>query len=114
MPLMLHAFREGGWAMWLILAIGLGTLALSIRSLTTPQPADRNLIAAAVATFMAGVVGTVSGLIATMHYIQAGRGDGESPLMLVIYGTGESLNNLALAGTLVTLAAVIRAFRLRS
>jgi len=96
---MLNAIREGGWPMYVVLAVGVTSLTAAYRY---SRDGRRDLLGLvlglAAATLFAGVFGTVAGMMVSVDHI------GEVPpdqRWIVLIGFKESLNNLALASVVV-------------
>lgn len=109
-----RAFVEGGWGMIPTALLGTLALALALRHALSPK---RELVPLIVGlgtgSLLAGMLGFVTGLIATARYI--GVDAPENPIPLAIAGTGESLHNVAAAlmlTTLASIAATIGAYRM--
>ncbi|MEI8255657.1 MAG: hypothetical protein WCJ30_08300 [Deltaproteobacteria bacterium] len=87
----------------------IGLLFIVATLLYLARPSHRSLsfaIRLGVVDLLAGVLGTVTGLISTARYAT----DRPEPVRVAIVGTGESLNNLALAFVILTLGALIVSF----
>lgn len=110
---MLEAFRLGGWGMFPTLICGALTIAVSVRYAARPERRFIPLLVTTnVMTIVAGMLGFVTGLIATANYMHQVE-QTKVPLITVI-GAGESLHNIALALILMMLAAIassVGAFR---
>src|ERR1043165_8178153 len=94
-------WRAGGWGMFPTLGFGIVLLVVAARYAALPE---RRLVPLIVGTGMltllAGLLGFVTGLIATCRYVTL-----ETRPTIVVAGIGESLVNVALALSLVVLAA---------
>ena len=101
---MLDAFRMGGWGMAPTALFGLLLLAASIRYLVSP---DRRFIplqlSLGIMTIASGALGFVTGVMRSLSHIGEVAPDKR---WIWAYGVSESMNNLALALALITLAAV--------
>ena len=94
---MLHFIREGGWPIFIVLLSGAASLGTALRY---SRDGQKNLlgvaIALAAATLVAGLFGSVAGIMKSAEYI------GDLPpdqKWIVVLGVKESLNNAALALT---------------
>lgn len=102
---MKEAFLEGGWGMYPILVFGLALLAVSGRHALSPDRKALPVIAAlSGVTFVAGVLGFVSGLIATTRCI--GDVSADRTAATALTGFGESLNDVAFALCFLVLAGL--------
>lgn len=115
MSFVAQAFHEGGWGMWPTLVLGTLALALAVRNAASPKPATMPLIVGlGAATLLAGALGVVTGLVATVRTVQRLPVADQASTALV--GVGESLMNAVLAlllATLVALAAGVGGYRQR-
>ena len=106
---MKQAFLEGGWGMYPILVFGLVLLAASGRHALSP---DRNALpvigALGLVTFVAGLLGFVTGVITTTRYL--GEVPADRMPTIALAGVGESLNNVAFALCFLVLAGLCVAF----
>jgi NADH:ubiquinone oxidoreductase subunit 6 (subunit J) len=110
---MRDAFLMGGWGMVPTLLFGVLMIAASIRYAVRPE---RRLIplqlSLGLITFFAGVLGCVTGVIKSLTALDALPADRH---WIWIVGLGEALNCIALAFSLLivaALAASVGAFRL--
>ncbi|HXI58826.1 MAG TPA: hypothetical protein VNO55_22320 [Polyangia bacterium] len=101
---MSEAFRNGGWGMYPTLAFGMLMIGVSLAYAFKPERRFIPLqISLGIMTLVAGSLGFVTGLIKSLgaiHQVPEGR------RFIWLIGLGESLNNVALALTLVVLAAL--------
>lgn len=108
-----EAFRNGGFGMIPTAIFGLMMVAASIKYAMTPERRFVPLqISLALLTLTSAGFGFVTGLIKSTEAI-AGAGDNMRWIWIV--GLGESLNNIALAlglGTIAALAAGIGGLRI--
>ncbi len=92
---MLHFIREGGWPIFIVLTSGAASFGTALRYSRDGQKNLRGVaIALAAATLIAGLFGTVAGVMKSAEYI------GDLPpdqKWIVWLGVKESLNNFALA-----------------
>lgn len=101
---MVEAFYLGGWGMYPTALFGLLLIGASIRYAVKPEARVVPLqIALGLLTLFAGMLGFVTGLIATFSHMGNVPGDGSSKWIPLI-GAGESLHNVALALALVIVA----------
>lgn len=105
---MLEAFRLGGWGMFPTLFFGLLLLACSVRYAVKPERRWIPIqIALALVTFSSGMLGFVTGLIATTTYL--GGVDTADVARIGAIGFGESLHNVGLALIALTLGSLTAA-----
>jgi hypothetical protein len=92
---MLNAIREGGWPMFIVLAVGVTSLTAAFRYSRDGRKDLLGLVLGlGAATLFAGLFGTVVGVMVSVEHV------GELPpdqRWIVLLGLKESLNNLALA-----------------
>jgi hypothetical protein len=92
---MLNFIREGGWPMFIVLAVGAASLSAAIRY---SRDGRKDLLGVVLglgaATLLFGVFGTVAGIIASVDHI---RDLPPESRWIVVVGFKESVNNLALA-----------------
>lgn len=106
---MIDLFLAGGFMMFFILAIGLVALGWSLRFALRPDRRHVPVIGwLAVATGFAAVTGTCAGFAAVCVHIPNNPEWAHSPdlALLVMTGIGESLSNVLLGGTLLSLVAL--------
>ena len=97
------AFIEGGWVMWPTLALGAFALALALRHAVTPRAQHVPLIVGlGVGTLLAGTLGVVAGVMATLGHAAASA----EPGLLMMVGVRESLHNAGLSLALATFVAI--------
>jgi hypothetical protein len=99
-----HMFQDGGFGMYPTAVAGLLLLAVAIRYAVRPE--DRWVplqVALAIMTLSMGAASFVTGLISTTTSIDMVR---EKAAIVGALGFGESLNNLALALSLIAIASV--------
>jgi hypothetical protein len=104
---MLNAIREGGWPMFIVLAVGAASLSAAIRY---SRDGRRDLLGVAVglalATLLAGLCGTAMGVMASFGHIRevpAPEGD----RWIVLIGVKESLHNLVLGSVVAFIDALL-------
>lgn len=98
---MLNALEAGGWGMYPTLLFGLVLLGVSCGHGMKPDSRRIPLLGClALLTLCSGMLGFITGLMATSMYVQMEPDIGR----LVVQGVGESCNNLALAFLLLTLS----------
>jgi hypothetical protein len=106
------AFRSGGWGMYPTLVFGMLMIAASVAYALKPERRLVPLqISLGVMTLVTGSLGFVTGLIKSLGAIHQVPADQR---FIWLIGLGESLNNVALALTLVVLGALaisVGAFR---
>jgi len=101
---MLEVLREGGWGMYPTLVFGLVALGAALRFAVRADPRLRGFIdSLARAVIFFAVTGFVTGLISTAGYVEAHDLRGGEALMTLMAGAKESLHNLALGFTVVSL-----------
>ena len=103
---MAQFYMEGGWGMYpttlfgvLLVAAGLAYAALPERRFVPL------LVSLGVVVFGSGLLGTVTGFIATFGYV--GRVPEAQQRAITLAGVSESLNNLVLAFIFIVLATLI-------
>jgi hypothetical protein len=108
-----QAFHNGGWGMYPTLVLGTLMIAASIAYALRPERQLVPLqISLGIMTLVVGSLGFVTGVIKSLtaiHQVPAEQ------RFIWLIGLGESLNNVALALTLVALGALaisVGAFRL--
>jgi hypothetical protein len=101
---MIEAFHMGGWGMFPTATFGLLLVAAALRYALTPE---RRLVPLVISlgllTCASGGLGFVTGLIKSALAIE---GAGPDKRWIWVLGMGESLNNVALALALSTIAAL--------
>ncbi len=107
--------REGGIAMWVVLAFGLTALISAIAFAGRPAPHSvRFVVAMMVATLFAALNGFVAGVANTLTYVTREEVRGTPDMLTILLrGISESLANPILGFTLLTLAAFVTAVGLR-
>jgi hypothetical protein len=100
-----HAFHQGGWGMYPTLIFGVLAMAAALAYAVRPERRFVPLqISLGIMTLVCGSLGFVTGLIKSLTAIYQVTPD-ERFVWLI--GLGESLNNVALALTLIMLAALV-------
>jgi hypothetical protein len=100
-----ESFRDGGFPMFFVLGFGVVLMAISARYAYRPESRLVPLLVSTGAlTLFSGCFGFVSGVIATTR-AAAKLDDGRSVIAMI--GFGESLNNLAWAFALISLATIL-------
>lgn len=103
---MLEAFKFGGWGMYPTLVFGALTIAAAASYARTPERRRLTLLAIlSVVTLVAGLLGFTTGLMVTLD----GAAGTPNQSAIIAAGTFESLNNVALALTLLALSGVVAA-----
>ena len=109
----INAFHEGGILMWPTLLLGCLALALAATHAIRPNHRrSRAALTMVLATLLTGALGTVAGVMASIHYIAQLPPDEQ--LATALIGLRESLHGFALAlllGALAALASSIGHFR---
>ncbi len=100
----IEMFREGGFGMFPTLGFGVWALYEALRQARRPTPRHPASIALALATVLAGTLGTLTGIIKTLG--AASSAPPPEHLTLVLIGVSESLHNLVLALILVLLTVL--------
>ncbi|HTM20134.1 MAG TPA: hypothetical protein VL172_06500 [Kofleriaceae bacterium] len=111
---MLDFMREGGYAMWFILAVG--GAALVNAGLYVRKPEDRRvavLRTLSLSTIFVTLSGVVSGFAMTLHGVGENPDLGKDASRILMIGLAESLANAILGFTLLGLAWMIAAFGAR-
>lgn len=108
-------FLDGGFGMFPTLALGATAFVLALRHAMLPKPEIMPLIVGfGLATLLSGGLGLVTGLVATLKFVQQLPPVQQGPVVMI--GIGESLANAVLAlalATLVALAAGVGGYRAR-
>jgi hypothetical protein len=113
---MLEFFRDGGWGMYPTVLFGFLLVASGFLYLVRPESRYVAVVfCTALLTVGAGLLGTLTGLIATFRYLD--HVPQPDQMKIAALGCAESLNDIVLALILVviaglpTLAGVIRSIR---
>jgi hypothetical protein len=105
---MWHAFQAGGWAMYFILAFGLSAVYAAARFFWRGEAAfalfSRTMMRS---TGLSALFGFLIGMIAVANYIGEHAKTLDDRIVILIEGTGESLNNLTLGLLLITLSTLL-------
>jgi hypothetical protein len=108
---MLEMFREGGFPMWVILALGLVSLAAGLRAVM--KPSERRIVSLqhfSGATLYATLVGLTAALGAVFHHAPGFAEEHGLPVQAaVLQGLGESMSPVIMGFTFLAIAAVFRA-----
>ena len=101
-------FAAGGWGMYPVMVFGFLLLATTVLHVLRPEPRFQRLIGwLGIATFGAGLLGTVTGICNSAHYLD--QVPPVDQLKIFALGCEESLHNLVLALIIIVLTAVIGA-----
>jgi hypothetical protein len=99
-------YAAGGWGMHPTSIFGFFLVAASALYALRPRPASALLIALlSLVTFGAGLLGTVTGICQTLHYLE--KVEPAKQLSIMALGIEESLHNIVLALILIVLGGVI-------
>ncbi len=102
---MWEMFQLGGFVMFPVAIFGVLTVLLSAKYGALPSVLEQSrLRTASLLTLICGTLGTVVGLMVSMHYA-AGKPEQGTFIAL---GSYESLHNLALALTLLAVSGIVR------
>ncbi len=113
---MLDFMRAGGYAMWVILAVGGTSLGLAVSFAV--RPSERKLAIfrpLSVSVVFLTLSGLFAGLGATMHHVTTDPRYADSPELhkWVMMGIGESTANAILGFSLLALAWLVTAVGMR-
>jgi hypothetical protein len=104
-PMFANFFRDGGWGMYPTSICGFLLLAAGFLYLLRPESRYTPLVfCLGFMTIIAGVLGTLTGLITTFRYLQDVTPADQ--LKIAALGAAESTNNMVLALVLTFLAAL--------
>ncbi len=104
---MLTMFLEGGFAMFVILGLGLVTLALAMHAAARPSKARLDLVRhLSRATLYSALVGLVSAFAAVLHNAPKYTTPDLDLPHIVLQGIGESMGAPILGFTLLSLIAI--------
>ena len=102
----------GGYGMFILLALGVAILIPAVKFARNADPQRLSLIRAlTVAIAFATVVGVTSGFAATCHYV-VGH-EPKEPLPVLLQGFAESVTNVILGGSILTVAWILVAVGVR-
>lgn len=103
---MAQFYMEGGWGMYPTTLFGVLLVAAGIAYAALPERRFVPLLVSlGVVVFGSGLLGTVTGFIATFGYV--GRVPEAQQRAITLAGVSESLNNLVLAFIFIVLATLI-------
>ncbi|MFH0903246.1 MAG: hypothetical protein V2A73_21665 [Pseudomonadota bacterium] len=103
---MLEAYHLGGWGMYLTTLFGVPMLLAAARYAWKAEKRYLPLaISLGILTFLSGCLGFLTGAIRTLQVASSGRLP-EPPTILTMIGISESLHNVALALSLMIVAAM--------
>jgi len=101
-------FKAGGWGMYPTTLFGFLMIAATLLYTLRPSKKAANLATLlGVITFSAGMLGTVTGMCMSAHYID--QLPTEKQVMALAFGCEESAHNLVLALILVIVAGLVAA-----
>ena len=99
---MIEFFRAGGFHMWVVLALGVATLASAFALLREPDPRRLGVVRAFTwATAFATIVGTAADLIAVFHYMARSE---DADVHNLYQGLAEALSPLVLGAAILSVA----------
>lgn len=105
---MLEFFKDGGWGMYPVLVFGTIAIIAALRHAVAPAGRFVPLIVGFCAvTLIAGVLGTAVGVQTTIVYVNR---EATTDHWLLALGLRESLNNLVMACTAASIAALISTY----
>ena len=108
---MLTLFREGGFPMFVILALGLGAIGVGVRAMLSPT--EQRLVLAKHlerATLYSTLVGLAAALGAVFHHAPRIAEENAVDLHAVLLqGLGESMSPMIMGLTILSIVAVLRA-----
>lgn len=106
---MMTLMREGGVAMWFLLAFGLCTVWWAARFALAPSERRRKTLSAlALATLATSCSGTIAGVGATLRYVAQAERD-KDWMATLLTGLAESTSAGILGFSLLGIAAVLAA-----
>jgi hypothetical protein len=111
---MLDFMREGGWAMWLVLAMGGVALGVAVSFAVRPRERKLGILRPlSVATVFVTLSGVASGIKATMHHVTTHPEWSQDLARYGMIGIGESITNAVLGFGLLGLAWLVTAVGMR-
>jgi hypothetical protein len=113
---MIEFFREGGWGMWLVVALGGATLVTA--ALFAREPDERRITllrSLTIASIFSIATAVFSNLATVMHTVpnRPEWAEGGRVHLVVMIGIGESLAPAILGGSFLTLAWLVAAVGVR-
>lgn len=111
---MVQFFREGGFAMFVLAAMGIAILITSAAFAWKATPHRLSVIRAlTIAIAFGAIIGMASGFAATAKYIVNHEQALADPLAPALQGFAESLTNIVFGGGLISISWILVAFGVR-
>lgn len=108
---MLTLFREGGFPMYVILALGVAAIGAGLRAVTAPTEGRLQLVRhLGRAALYATLVGLAAALGAVFHHAPTFASEHQMDLReVILQGLGEAMSPAILGFTMLSIVAVFRA-----
>ena len=111
---MVQFFREGGWGMWLVLALGAATLVTSILFARDPDERRMALLRGLTVACLFSVLTAVASNLATvMHQVPQNPEFSADLTRVTMIGIGESLAPVIMGSAFLTLSWIVAAVGMR-
>jgi hypothetical protein len=111
---MVEFMREGGWGMWLVLALGAATLVTAILFAREPDERRMALIRGLTAACSFSILTALASNLATvMHHVPQDPELSSALSRVTMIGIGESLAPVILGSAFLTLSWIVTAVGMR-
>ena len=111
---MVQFFQEGGWGMWLVLALGAATLVTAILFARDPDERRMALLRGlTVACLFSVLTAVASNLAAVMHQVPQNPEFSRELTRFTMIGIGESLAPVIMGSAFLTLSWIVAAVGMR-